>query len=95
MQILQTTTFKKQIKKLNSKDKLELDSVIKKIMSDPSLGDNKKGDLQGIQVYKFKMSKKLTLLAYQFFKEEIKLLLLALGTHENFYRDLKNSFNGS
>jgi len=29
------------------------------------------------------------LLAYRFTEDELALTLLALGTHENFYRDLK------
>ena len=48
-------------------------------------------DPSGIQVYKFKMVKQLTLLAYKFVEDEIQLVLLDLGSHENFYRDLKRS----
>ena len=58
-------------------------------MNDPSLGEMKVGDLVGIRVYKFKMVKQLTLLAYTFEEDIITLTLLALGSHENFYRDLK------
>ena len=38
-------------------------------------------------VHKFKVGRKLFLLAYELNESEI--LLLALGPHENFYRDLK------
>ena len=58
-------------------------------MTDPFLGDIKKGDLSDVYVYKFKMAKQFTLLAYSFENKTITLTLLALGTHENFYRDLK------
>ena len=58
-------------------------------MNDPSLGEMKVGDIAGIRVYKFKMVKQLTLLAYTFEEDIITLTLLALGSHENFYRDLK------
>jgi len=47
------------------------------------------GDLAGVQVYKFKMVGQLMLLAYTFEHDTITLTLLALGSHENFYRDLK------
>ena len=49
----------------------------------------KAGDLSGVSVYKFKMVKQLTLLAYKYEDQAITLTLLALGAHENFYRDLK------
>jgi mRNA interferase RelE/StbE len=89
MIIQQTTTFSKQIKKLHKNQKKDLDEAVKKIIKDPSIGDLKKGDLNGIQVYKFKMVNQLTSLAYDFNGHKKILILLALGSHENFYRDLK------
>ena len=89
MNVLQTTTFSKQIKKLHENQKKELDQAIKKIIKDSSLGQVKKGDLSSVQVYKFKMINQLTLLAYEVNESEEQLILLALGSHENFYRDLK------
>lgn len=89
MKILQTSTFGKQIKKLHKNQKKDLDCAVKCIVSDPKIGELKKGDLVGVQVYKFKMAKQLTLLAYQLDFEAAQLTLLALGSHENFYRDLK------
>ncbi len=47
----------------------------------------KKGDLLGVSVYKFKIQKQEMLLAYKW--DPKTRLLLALGVHENFYRDLK------
>lgn len=49
----------------------------------------KKGDLSEVKVYKFKMVKQLILLAYKVNKNEFQIILLAIGSHENFYRDLK------
>jgi len=66
-----------------------LDGAIKQIIKNPSIGELKKGDLNGVQVYKFKMVNQLTLLAYDFNADKKQLILLALGSHENFYRDLK------
>ena len=90
MNILQTPTFQKQIKKLHKNQKKDLEEAVKVIVRDPSVGEMKKGDLSGIQIYKFKMAKQLALLAYEFYVNELKIILLMLGTHENFYRDLKN-----
>ena len=89
MHILQTPTFSKQVKKLHQNQKKDLDEAIRVITKKPSIGDMKKGDLRGVQVYKFKMVSQLTLLAYEFYEDRVELLLLALGSHENFYRDLK------
>ena len=89
MNILQTPTFKKQTKKLHKNQKVDLDKAIRCIANDPSVGDSKKGDLSSIQVYKFKMVNQLMLLAYEFYEENLQLILLTLGMHENFYRHLK------
>ena len=90
MEILQTPTFKKQTKKLHKNQKSDLDKAILVIVKNPKIGEMEKGDLNGIQVYKFNMVNQLMLLAYEFHKDQLQLILLALGSHENFYRDLKN-----
>jgi mRNA-degrading endonuclease RelE of RelBE toxin-antitoxin system len=91
MNIVQTLSFKKTVKKLHKNQKADLDKAVKTIIENPSIGDEKAGDLSGISVYKFKMAKQLSLLAYKYEEKTIMLTLLALGTHENFYRDLKKS----
>ena len=89
MQIQQTRRFQKAVKKLHSNEKQVLDSAIKMLMQQPQLGEMKKGDLTGVRVYKFKMQNQLTLIAYRFIEEIPCLLMLSIGNHENFYRDLK------
>ena len=88
-EVLQTPTFKKAVKKLNAEQKKELDIAVKSLMSDPILGSSKKGDLAFLRVYKFKMLKQLTLLGYSYQDGTVVLELMALGAHENFYRDIK------
>jgi hypothetical protein len=87
VEVLQTSMFKRAYKRLHLKQKVDVDDAIAEIVHDPTLGEAKKGDLAGIFVYKFKCSGKLTLLAYEYDLETRMLLLL--GSHENFYRDLK------
>ncbi len=89
IEIKQTNEFRRVVKRLSKQQKVELDGAIKIIISDPEIGELKVGDLAGIRVYKFKMNKQLTLLAYEYFNDELMLYLLKLGSHENFYRDLK------
>jgi hypothetical protein len=70
---------------------MELDNAVKKLIENPLLGEQKKGDLIFLRVYKFKMLKQLTLLGYSYEDGTVTLELIALGSHENFYRDVKKS----
>jgi len=89
MKVVQGGVFARTVKKLHKKEKSALDRAIKKIMSDPTIGALKVGDLAGVRVYKFKIAVQPYLLGYQYDEGEAVLMLLALGSHENFYRDLK------
>jgi mRNA-degrading endonuclease RelE of RelBE toxin-antitoxin system len=91
-QVLQTPSFKKAVKKLHKNQKQDLDKAIKLIMEEPKLGEQQKGDLAFMRVYKFKMVKQLTLLGYSYEDGAIVLELIALGSHENFYRNVKHLF---
>ncbi|MCP5098230.1 MAG: type II toxin-antitoxin system RelE/ParE family toxin [Chloroflexi bacterium] len=88
-QVLQTPSFKKTVKKLHKNQKKDLDNAIRTLMEDPTMGERKKGDLSYLRVYKFKMVKQLTLLGYSYEDGTVTLELIALGPHENFYRDIK------
>lgn len=87
--VLQTPSFKKAVKKLNTGQKKDLDATVNALVSNPNLGDNKKGDLSFLKVYKFKMAKQLTLLGCSYDDGALILEIMALGSHENFYRDIK------
>ena len=87
--VVQTPTFKKAVKKLKPSNKKELDTAIKSVMAEPTVGEQKKGDLSFLRVHKFKMNKQMTLLGYSFNDGTLTLELMALGSHENFYRDVK------
>lgn len=90
MEVIQTQAFAKVVKKLHRNQKEELDQAVKTIMGDTNIGELKVGDLAGVRVHKFKMVTHPVLLAYTYNPDSIILTLLALGFHENFYRDLKN-----
>ena len=87
--ILQAPTFKRAVKRLHKQQKRELDEAVRAVAADPAMGESKVGDLAGVRVLKFKMNRQLTLLAYEFIEAEDAINLLALGSHENFYRGLK------
>ena len=87
MNVLQKNEFKKAYKRLHDNQRSEVNVAIRKIISQPDIGEQKKGDLAMIWVYKFPVNNRLHLLAYSVDGDE--RLLWALGPHENFYRDLK------
>jgi hypothetical protein len=69
-----------------------LDEAIKAIVQNPQLGEEKKGDLAGVFVYKFKLNGQETLLAYELQPHKTaptEAMLVAVGPHENFYSGLK------
>lgn len=67
----------------------KLNEAEDEIAINPSLGEEKRGDLKGIRVYKFKAFDQQILLAYQVDKDKKKIVFAAVGGHENFYKDLK------
>ena len=88
MKILQSRSFERKVKKLTKAQQKKLDGEIRKIVDNPSIGSEKKGDLRGVFVHKFKIYKLQYLLAYRFTQENLELIMI--GPHENYYRDLKS-----
>ncbi|MDD5660083.1 MAG: type II toxin-antitoxin system RelE/ParE family toxin [Actinomycetota bacterium] len=84
--MLQSPLFQKQKKKPYKKQIQVLDEEIQKIIKNPEIGQEKKGDLQGIRVHKFHIEKQLFLLAYELETGTLKLIMI--GGHENYYRSL-------
>jgi mRNA interferase RelE/StbE len=87
VQIQQSAMFKRAYKRLHPNQKADVDDAVAEIVRDPTIGEAKKGDLAGVFVHKFKCNEHLMLLAYEY--DPGTRLLLLLGSHENFYRDLK------
>ena len=69
-------------------EKKKLDEQIRKIADNPSIGSEKRGDLRGVYVHKFKIQTTQYLLAYRFGDKDLELIMI--GPHENYYRDLKS-----
>lgn len=88
MKIYQSRSFEKKIKRMHKREKEILDQEIRNIADNPSIGDEKKGDLRGILVRKFKIKTAEYLLAYRMVGADLELIMI--GPHENYYRDLKN-----
>ena len=88
MKIIQSRSFERKVKKFTKPQKKKLDNEIKKIIDNPSIGTEKKGDLRKVYIHKFKIHTLQYLLAYRFNKKNLELIMI--GPHENYYRDLTN-----
>jgi mRNA-degrading endonuclease RelE of RelBE toxin-antitoxin system len=89
MKIHTTPRFDRSIKKLHPQEKKSLDDAVRALLNNPMAGEAKKGDLAGVRVYKYKHQQHLLLLAYSVDTKKEQIVLLGHGSHENFYRDLK------
>jgi len=87
MKFLVTPRFARDIKGLHPAEKNALDEQLRALVDQPEAGDMKKGDLAGVRVVKYKHNTQQWLLAYAV--GEAAIILLAHGSHENFYRNLK------
>lgn len=81
--------FQGQFKKFYPKEQDLIQEEIKKILSNPSIGEKKKGPLTNVQVHKFKIHHQLYLLAYEVDAKTKTIYLYAIATHENFYEALR------
>ena len=88
MNIYQSRTFENKVKKFSKQEKELLDEEIKKIAEHPLIGEEKKGELRGVHVYKFKIKSIQYLLSYRMIKAGLELIMI--GPHENYYRELKS-----
>jgi mRNA interferase RelE/StbE len=88
MIILQSRSFERKVKKFTKREKNTLNEQIQRIMDNPFIGSEKKGDLRGVYVHKFKLQTVQYLMAYRFVGEDLELVMI--GPHENYYRELKS-----
>jgi hypothetical protein len=88
MKIYQSRLFEKKVKKMSKGEKDALDREVRNIAENPNIGEEKKGDLRGVFVHKFNLKANLYLLSYR--KTGVDLELVMIGSHENYYRDLKS-----
>ena len=88
MKIFQSRSIERKVKKLSKQEKKLLDKQVVKIAENPSVGVEKKGDLRGVYIHKFKIKSIQYLLSYRFIGDDLELIMI--GLHENYYMDLKN-----
>ena len=91
--------FKQFVKKAHKPLLLAIEDEVDVVCENPAIGEAKKGDLAGILVHKFKFNRQEYLIAYrpppenQFGDAALVQFLVIdfykVGTHENFYDELK------
>ena len=88
MRIVQSRSFVKRVKRFRKQEKQVLDQQVRAIVNNPKIGQEKRGELRGVFVHKFKIHTTQYLLAYRI-RENETLELIMIGPHENYYRDLE------
>lgn len=88
MDALYKPAFRKFVKKQNRAFQLAIEDEVYGILNTPQAGEQKKGDLVGLRVHKFKFHGQEYLVAYTI--EARDVVFYMIGTHENFYRELKS-----
>ena len=75
------------MKKQTRPFQLVIEDEVEKIITNPEMGESKKGDLKGFRVHKFLHVRQKYLIAYRL--QEAEIVFFMIGPHENFYRELK------
>lgn len=89
--VKQTRRFARQYKKLHDNIAADVNKAVEIIAGSPTIGEREKGGLADLLVFKFRSQGQLYLLGYTL-DDQVRLIYLeAVGPHENFYRDLKQS----
>ncbi len=91
--------FSRFIKKAHKPLQLAIEDVVEALCAAPEMGEGKVGDLAGVWVYKFRFNRQEYLVAYrpppdELLRQgaEVELLFVdfyQVGSHENFYDELK------
>ena len=91
--------FAQYVKKAHKPLRLAIEDEVEVVCEAPEVGELKVGDLAGIWVYKFKFNRQEYLVAYRPPSPEeqregvdVELLIIdfyQVGSHENFYDELK------
>ena len=92
MKIKQSRSFERKVKRFKKQEKKILDKEVRKIFNNPTIRQEKKGDLRGVFVHKFKIHTLQYLLSYRFIGDDLELIMI--GPHENYYRDNKTYMKG-
>ena len=85
----------KEIKKIKDKKlKGKIKDALIKLSENPYIGQAKKGDLSGIYGYDVYYNKTNYEISYKIYEvDNKKIIVIFIGTRENFYKELKKYIN--
>lgn len=89
IEVFETKQFEKTLAKLPEGLLYDVEEQIELVISDPTIGVQKRGDLSYLWVHKFKLNGQEVLLGYSWQQGRLELYLLNFGSHENFYTMMK------
>jgi mRNA-degrading endonuclease RelE of RelBE toxin-antitoxin system len=87
MAVYKTKRFTNALERLAEGDQALIEDAIDSVIANPLIGDQKKGDLKHLRVFKTDIRETEYLIGYNWDSGRLTLHLLQLGTHENYYRD--------
>lgn len=87
--VYETRRFRKSLARLSDPSQSLVEDEIDRLITEPLLGIQKKGDLVHLRVHKFQLGSQEWMLGYNWDEGELTIHLLQLGSHENYYRDAK------
>lgn len=90
-EVYETRRFGKALDKLHKEVLPRVEDEIDKIIAEPAMGEQKKGDLKHLRVHKFVIDEQLYLLGYSWVEDKLVLYLMTLVSHANFYDEQKNT----
>lgn len=79
----------RQLKKFDKLIRVKLINELEKIAENPYIGELLKGDLATIYSYHLKITGAEYRIAYQIKEQKIVVVIMQIGTRENFYEKLK------
>ncbi len=82
----------KQLSKLDKPVRNKITAVLGDIAKNPFIGECLKGDLATLYSYHFKAAAIEYRIAYQIKAQEVVVIVMQIGTRENFYEELKKRF---
>ena len=82
----------RQLKKFDKPIRTKIINALEHIAENPYSGEALTGDLRTIYSYHLKVTGTEYRIAYQIREDEIVVVILQVGTRENFYEDLKKRF---
>lgn len=82
----------RELRKFDKPVRVKILTALDKIAENPYIGDLLKGDLATIYSYHLKVMGVEYRIAYQIKEQEIVVVVMQIGTRENFYKELKKRF---